>query len=154
MKSNLNKNSAYSIFRIATFINYAVISEDFKIKKNDLEKVYKGFQKRPEKGAEILRKPREVYLNFHNGLGGDCDDYTTLISYIAYKLKIKFRYVFLLKDGKAFHIYPELKINNEWVNYDRWNSKDMKKEHKIIILPAVSGLEILNNKINRTSIVL
>jgi len=144
----INKYTIYAIFRITNFINLEIVKSELEIKKSDLIDIYENFQKRPEKGVEILRTPAEVYYNYKNGLGGDCDDYTTIISYIAHKLKIKFRYVFVLKNNKAFHIYPELFIKNKWVSYDIWNiNYDKNIYEKVKIFPAIFGFNDGNIKI-------
>ena len=135
MKLSKNDNS---IKRLVTYILLIIMRDKLKVSKDYLYTLKKDFQMRPEKEVEIFRKPREVYYNYKNGLGGDCDDYTTLICYIANKLDIPFQIVFLRRNNSVYHVYPELYINKEWTNWDRWPTKTLKEGvTKIIIEPCL-----------------
>lgn len=135
MKIARNENS---IKRLITYILMIIMRDNLKVSKDYLYTLKKEFQKRPEKGKEIFRKPSEVYYNYINGLGGDCDDYTTLIVYIANKLNIPYQIVFLKRNDAVYHVYPELYIKKKWHNWDRWNTKIIKPDIvKIIIEPCL-----------------
>jgi len=114
------------ITRIASYIILAVQRDKLEFGISKMFDLKKTWIKRPEKFKEILRMPTEVYYNGLNGMGGDCDDYTTLISRIAYHNKLKFRLCFPLKNNTAYHVYPEVYINKKWVDLDAWNKGNKK----------------------------
>jgi len=137
----------YSVKMLTTYIFTIILRDNLRVSNDYLTELKNNFQKRPEKYKEIFRKPTEIYYNFKNGLGGDCDDYTTLISYIAYKLKIPFRLVFLIKNDSVFHIYPELYKAKKWQNWDRWNPKLIDKDIKKLIIEPCYYAKIGNNNV-------
>ena len=106
-----------TVEKLETFILYIVMhQEKYKLPEIKLSKLLEFFRKVPEKGGEIFKRPDITYKM----LMGDCDDWTTLISFIAYKKGYKYKHVYKLKNGYPIHIYPILLIKNKWVVLDPW----------------------------------
>jgi len=107
-----------TVKKLEAFILYVLMhKEKYSIPEDvEISRLLKYFKTIPEKGGEIFKRPDMVYKM----LMGDCDDWTTLISFVAHKKKIPFKHVYVLKNDYPVHIFPILKIQNNWVVVDPW----------------------------------
>jgi hypothetical protein len=107
-----------TVEKLEVFILYVVMHPEKYDVPGDvkLTNLLTHFRKIPEKGAEIFKRPDLTYKM----LMGDCDDWTTLVSFIAHKKGLKYKHVYKLKNGSPIHIYPILKIKDNWATFDPW----------------------------------
>jgi len=70
------------------------------------------------KPVEVIARPNHILR--YSYLGMDCKKKTLLLSSWAKQNKIPFRFIASSKrkDKKIHHIFPQLKINNQWLNVD------------------------------------
>jgi len=109
-----------TVKKLEVFILYVIMhQEKYKLPEIKLSNLLQFFKMIPEKGGEIFKRPDLTYQM----LTGDCDDWTTLISFIAHKKGIKCKHVYKLKNDSPVHIYPILFIKNRWVTLDPWQSR-------------------------------
>lgn len=118
-----------TIKKLEAFILYVILHQDkYIIPKVSFTNLLQFFKPIPEKGAEIFLRPDITY----HRMSGDCDDWTTLISFIAKRKGIKYKHVYKLnKDNAAIHIYPILFIKGAWVTLDPWQSREAFKYKKL-----------------------
>ncbi len=112
-----------TVMKLEIFIAYIVThASKYKVPDVKISKLLKIFKKIPEKGGEIFKRPDLTYMMMQ----GDCDDWTTLISFMAYRKNIKCKHVYLLKNNAPIHIFPILKINDKWITCDPWQGRFLK----------------------------
>lgn len=82
-------------------------------------------------GTEIVSRPYHIIKNA--ALGMDCKKKSVLIGAYAHRNKIPYRFVTISRrpDRRIHHIYPQLKINGEWQNYDATYAEYKPNQPKI-----------------------
>jgi hypothetical protein len=85
---------------------------------------------RDEKPIEILVRPG-ILLRFRN-IGMDCKKKSILCGSYFRNKKIKFRFLGISQraDRKIHHIFPQVKKNGTWINYDCTYPDNKIGEHK------------------------
>ncbi len=112
-----------TVIKLEIFIAYIVTHiSKYKVPEVKITKLLRDFKRIPEKGGEIFKRPDMIYLMMQ----GDCDDWTTLISFLAHRKGIKCKHVYLLKNNTPVHIFPILKVNDKWVTCDPWQGRLLK----------------------------
>ncbi len=113
-----------TVKKLEVFILYIIThAEKYNIPEVKLLNLLQHFKMIPEKGGEIFKRPDLVYQM----MTGDCDDWTTLVSFLAHRNNIKYKHVYKLKNDSPIHIYPVLKLSGEWVTIDPWQSRQAFK---------------------------
>ena len=115
-----------SIDKLIRFIIF-VLGNDYnniEHSKLKIDDIANNFIKIGERGAEIFQRPDITYLRNM----GDCDDFTTLLCYIAHKKGLQYKIGFVIKENFAVHIYPII----EGILFDIWTNKKDVSENDII----------------------
>lgn len=89
--------------------------------------------KRDKKGYELVSRP--LYsMRLGKIYGIDCKKKSILIASYAFLKKIPFRFIASSNrpDKKIHHVYPQLFLNNQWIDYDATYKKNKIGELKIL----------------------